>query len=201
MPLLVRLAELKETRLLDRDGALALYEEVLAARADHPEAVARLEALLQKDQTNARAATILEDAYRRGGDAAKQAAVLEVRAAERPDPLERKALWIELAALRETKLADPQLAFLALCKAFREDPADAALRARMEALAERSGHEEELAAIYEDELDRLPPHETAQVALRLGALYEEKLAEPQRAASFLEKDSCQRSRRNETFGR
>ena len=104
---------------------------------------------------------------------------------ERPDPLERKALYVELAELREQKLGDPQLAFLALCKAFREDPADAALRARMEALADASGHEEELAAIYEDELDRLPPPDTAEVALRLGALYEEKLGEPSRAATFL----------------
>ncbi|HVI96110.1 MAG TPA: hypothetical protein VM753_18995, partial [Anaeromyxobacter sp.] len=180
-----RLAELKETRLLDREGALALYEEVLQARPDHPEAVARLEAMLQKDPANARAATLLEASYAKGGDAAKQAAVLEVRAGERPDPLERKALYLELAALREQKLGDPQLAFLALCKAFREDPADAALRARLEALAETSDHHEELAAIYEDELDRLAPQDTARVALRLGALYEERLGEPQRAVEFL----------------
>lgn len=182
-----RLAELKETRLLDRDGALALYEAVLAARPDHPEAVARLEALLQKDPTNARAAVALEAAYAAQGDAGRQAAVLEVRAGERPDPTERKTLWLELADLREKRLGDPSLAFLALCKAFREDPADRPLRARMEALAESSGHEEELAAIFEDELDRLPPAETAEVALRLGALYEHKLGEPARAAGFLRK--------------
>ncbi|WP_242361931.1 tetratricopeptide repeat protein [Anaeromyxobacter sp. SG17] len=187
VPLRQRLAELKETRLVDREGALSLYEEVLAARPDHPEAIARLEGMLQKDPANARAATILEGAYGRGGDSAKQAAVLELRAAERPDPLERKALYVQLAELRERQLGDPQLAFLALCKAFREDPADGALRARMDALAETSGHDEELAAIYEDELDRLPPVETAQVALRLGALYEEKLAEPSRAAGFYRK--------------
>ncbi|WP_248353450.1 tetratricopeptide repeat protein [Anaeromyxobacter oryzae] len=180
-----RLAELKDARLLDRDGALGLYEEVLQARPDHPEAIARLEALLQKDPGNARAALALERAYAAGGDALKQAAVLEVRAGERPDPEERKALYLELADLRERALADPELAFLALCKAFREDPADAAVRARMEALAGASGHEEELAAIYEDEIDRLPPAETAAVALRLGALYEERLGDPGRAAGFL----------------
>ena len=63
----------------------------------------------------------------------------------------------------------------------------------MEALADASGHEEELAAIYEDELDRLPPVETAQVALRLGALHEEKLGEPSRAATFYRK--ARRARR------
>jgi tetratricopeptide (TPR) repeat protein len=180
-----RLAELKETRLLDRDGALALYEEVLAARPDHPEAVARLEAVLQRDPTNPRAALALERAYGAQGDPQREAGVLEMRAGERPDPLERKALYLQLADLREKKLKDPELAFLALCKAFREDPVDRALRARMEALAEASGHEEELAAIFEDEIDRLPPAETAEVALRLGALYEQKLGEPGRAAGFL----------------
>ena len=180
-----RLAELKETRLLDREGALALYEEVLAGRPDHPEAVARLEALLQRDATNARAAVALERAYASQGDAQRQAAVLELRAGERPDPLERKALYVQLAELREKKLEEPELAFLALCKAFREDPADRALRARLDALAEASGHEEELAAIYEDEIDRLPPADTAEVALRLGALYEQRLGDPGRAAGFL----------------
>jgi golgin subfamily B member 1 len=180
-----RLAELKETRLLDKEGSLALYEAVLDARPDHPEAIARLEALLQKDTSNARAAMALERAYAAQGDAGRQAAVLEMRAGERPDPAERKALWLELADLREKQLRDPELAFLALCKAFREEPADRQLRARMEALAEASGHEEELAAIYEDEIDRLPPAETAEVALRLGALYEHKLGEPARAATYL----------------
>ncbi len=187
VPLQYRLAELKETRLLDRDGALALYEQVLRARADHPEAIARLEALLQKDPTNTRAAVALETAYAGQGDAARQAAVLEVRAGERPDALERKALYVELADLREKKLEHPELAFLALCKAFRNDPADRALRDRMAALAERSGHEEELAAIFEDEIDRLPPTETAEVALRLGALYEHRLGDPAQAAGFLRK--------------
>ncbi len=180
-----RLAELKETRLLDREGALALYEEVLAARPDHPEAIARLEALLQKDPGNARAAAALEAAYANQGDAQRQAGVLELRAAERPDPMERKALNIRLAELRENQLQDPELAFLALCKAFRDDPADAALRARMEALAETCGHDEELAAIFEDELERLPPADTAEVSVRLGALYEHKLGDPTRAAGFL----------------
>jgi tetratricopeptide (TPR) repeat protein len=180
-----RLAELKETRLMDREGALALYEQVLEVRPDHPEAIARLEGLLQKDPTNARAARALERAYGSSGDAGRQAAVLELRAGERPDPAERKALYVELADLREKALQDPEMAFLALCKAFREDPADPELRARLDALAVSSGHEEELAAVYEDELERLPPMELSQVALRLGGLYEEKLLEPGKAAGFL----------------
>jgi tetratricopeptide (TPR) repeat protein len=179
-----RLGELKEVRLLDREGALALYEEVLTARPDHPEAIARLEAMLQKDPALSRAALLLEGAYAGGGDWAKKAAVLEVRASERPDAMERKALWLELGRVRETQLQEPELAFLAVCKAFREDPADPAVRAELDRLAEASEHHEELAAIFEDELDRMPPSDTAAVALRLGQLYEEKLGGPTEAAGF-----------------
>ncbi|MGC3998107.1 MAG: gliding motility protein [Anaeromyxobacter sp.] len=180
-----RLAELREARLLDREGALELYEQVLAARPDHPEAIARVEGLLQRDPTSARAALALERAYAAQGDVKRQAAVLETRAGERPDPAERRALYVALADLREKALGEPELAFLALCKAFREDPVDAGVRARLDQLAVQSGHEEELAAILEDEIDRLPPADTAQVALRLGGLLEEKTGEPARAASFL----------------
>ncbi|HET8733629.1 MAG TPA: tetratricopeptide repeat protein, partial [Anaeromyxobacteraceae bacterium] len=65
------------------------------------------------------------------------------------------------------------------------DPADPSLRARLEELATRSGHEEELAGVYEDELDRLPPADAARVALKLAELHEEQLGEPARAAAFL----------------
>ena len=145
-----RLAEIRDTRLLDRDGALSLYEQVLDTRPDHPETIARLEAMVQKDPTNERAGRALERAYAAASDFVRQAAVLELRAGERPDPRERKALYLELADLREKQLSNPETAFLALCKAYREDPGDAALRARLDALAVSSGHEEELAAILED---------------------------------------------------
>ena len=48
-----------------------------------------------------------------------------------------------------------------------------------------AGEPAEAGARLWHELDRLPPSDTAQVALRLGALYEEHLAEPARAAQFL----------------
>lgn len=179
-----RLGLLKEERLLDRDAAVACYDELLQFDPAHAETLARLEAILQADPGNARAAIALEKAYGSHGDHDRRAATLELRAGERPDPQERKALYLELADLREKRLADPEMAFLALCKAFRQDPADAVVRDRMERLAASTEHLEELAAIYEDELERLAPADLAKVSLRLGQLYEETLAEPDRAAGF-----------------
>jgi tetratricopeptide (TPR) repeat protein len=180
-----RLAELKETRLLDREGAVALYEDILGGQPDHPEAIARLEALLQRDPGNARAAAALERAYEAGAAWQKYAAVMEVRAAERPDPMERKALFEKLAEVRERRLSNPEMAFLALCRAFREDPADPGVRAALERLAEATEAHEELAALYDEQLPRLGQGGAA-VALRLGELEEEKLSDPARAAGRYE---------------
>lgn len=182
-----RLGELKETRLLDREGALALYEEVLAQRPDSPEAISRLSSMLEKDPSNARAAQALEQAYAAAGDHRQQAMALETRAAGRPDPTERKVLWLQLADLREGALAEPELAFVALSRAFRDDPADAALRARVEQLSTTTGQFEELAALYEDEVDKLQPAPMAAVALVLGRLYEEKLDGPPQAAGWYQR--------------
>ena len=181
-----RLGELKETRLLDREGALTLYEEILAVRPDHAETVGRLEALLQKDPSSVRAASALERAYEAAGAWPKYAAVLEVRASERPDPQERKALFAALAEVREKRLGNAELAFLALCRAFREDPADPALREELERLADATGHHEELAGLYEDELEHLGAG-AAPVVLKLASLHEEKLNGPERAAELYER--------------
>ncbi len=181
-----RLAELKESRLLDREGALSLYEEILTARPDHAETIARLEALLAKGPSNVRAASLLEKAYGAAGNWQKYAAVLDMRAGERPDPLERKALFIELAEVREKRLGNAELAFLSLCRAFRDDPSDARLRVDLERLADATEHHEELAAIYEDELDRIGPA-GAPVCLKLGQIHEEKLGGPEEALRFIER--------------
>ncbi|WP_176062964.1 tetratricopeptide repeat protein [Anaeromyxobacter diazotrophicus] len=181
-----RLGELKETRLLDREGALALYEQILAGHPDDPAALARLEAILQKDPAQARAAAALERAYAASGAWARYAAVLEVRAGERPDPVERKALFLELAEVQEKRLGNGELAFLALCRAFRDDPADPALRAELTRLAQQGDHAEELAGLYEDEFGKLPQAAAAEVALALGGLYEGKLQAPDAAVRWFE---------------
>ena len=143
--------------------------------------------MLEKDPGNARAAQALETAYAAAGDHRQQAVALETRASCRPDRQERKALWMQLADLRAGPLAEPELAFVALSRAFRDDPADDALRARIEALAARTGQFEELAALYEDEIDKLPPAPMAAVALVLGRLHEEKLDGPPQAAQWYQR--------------
>jgi tetratricopeptide (TPR) repeat protein len=182
-----RLADLREGRLLDREGAVALYEEIVADQPDHAEALSRLEGLLQKDPRNARAGAALQRAYAATGAWDRYAAALELQASERPDPAERMQLWLELAQVREDRLGDRELAFLALCRAFRDDPGDPALRRDLARLAAASGHEEELAGLYEEEFERLPSGGDVEVSLALGALFEGKLSDPPRAIHWLER--------------
>jgi len=181
-----RLATLRETRLLDREGALSLFEDIVARQPDHAAALERLEAMLEKDPSNARAALALERAHAATGRWDRHAGALEVRAAERPDPLERKALFAQLAQVHEKRLGSAGHAFAALARAFREDPADAALRAELDRLAEATAQHAELAALYEESLERLGPG-GGPISLRIGALYEGPLGRPPDAPRFYER--------------
>jgi tetratricopeptide (TPR) repeat protein len=173
IPLLLRLAGLKEARLLDRDGALALYREVLDAVPGQQEVVARLEALLARDPAGREAAELLEAAYLSTGAWAKYATALDARASGTVDPEARKGILVALAEVRERRQERPDLAFIALARAFRDDPADPEVRSALERLARETSSQEELAALYEEELPRIRAGAVAaDVALSLGALAE-----------------------------
>jgi tetratricopeptide (TPR) repeat protein len=187
LELKARLGEVRELRLLDKFGAVELYREVLSAEPRHPVALPRVEELVQKDPQNKAAAEVLLSAFRAVGDGPKLAQALEARVAASPDPFERKALLVELATLRETaREVDP--AFLALWRAFKEDPNDAALRQRLDKLAEQAKAYDELAAAYEDELPRIAEAaDAAQVSHRLGELFEQRLGDPAKAVDAHER--------------
>ncbi len=185
--LVYRLALVRETRLLDKNGALELYAELLAQNPRHPGAVQRMEGIFQREPQNQQAAEILLRAYKGSGDHLKLAQLIEARASVSPDAHERKNLLVELASLRELQ-AEPELAYLAFYRAFREDPNDEALRKRLEATADVAHTWDELAHTLEEELPRIvEPADAAQVCLKLGMLQEQKLGEHERAVEFYEK--------------
>ncbi|HET9452572.1 MAG TPA: gliding motility protein, partial [Aggregicoccus sp.] len=182
-----RLAVVRESKLMDRSGALALYGEVLAEDPRHVGSLARLEALLSREPQNLLAFETLARALRASADAPRLAQLLEARVGVSSDGFERKALLGELAGLREAQ-AEPELAFLALFRALGEDPNDAALRQRLEHAADAAGTWDALADEYEQVLPRLAEAaDMAQVCLKLGQLFEERLEEPERAVGFFER--------------
>ena len=182
-----RLAGVRETRLMDKLGALQLYAEILAARPDHADTASRVTAIVQREPSNHVAANALIEALRATRDGPKLAEVLELRIGVSPDSAERKSLLMELAEVRQAQ-REPELEYLALYRAFKEDPNDGSLRSRLESAAEAAGMREELAHAYEEELPRIAEaKDAADICLRLAVLFDEKLAHFDRAALYYEK--------------
>ena len=187
MELKRRLAELRELRLQDRSGALALYKEILEQKPDNEDVIARLEQILAKEPQLDEAAAALEIAYRHANNVAKLAQLLDTRAANAIDSYEKKRIYTELATLRAERQNRPELAFMALCRAFREDPADMQLRRTLERVASAAESEEELVALYEEELPRVRDEQAASdIAFRAGMLLEQKLDRADEALPFFE---------------
>ncbi|HVE87856.1 MAG TPA: tetratricopeptide repeat protein, partial [Myxococcales bacterium] len=182
-----RLAQVRESRLMDKLGALQMYTEILGAEPRHAGALARLEAIFGREPGNAQVLDVLLHAYRQGGDGAKLGNALEARVALCAEPDERKPMLKELAELRLSS-HEPEMAFLALFRAFKDDPNDAEVRADLEKAADSAGTHDELASSYEEELPRIAEaKDAAAMCLKLGMLYEHRLKEAERAVGVYER--------------
>ncbi|MBM7117671.1 tetratricopeptide repeat protein [Archangium primigenium] len=182
-----RLAVVRETKLLDKAGALALYGAVLSVQPNHADTVGRLEALVQREPQNLLAVETLLRAFRASGDVARLASLIETRVGVSPDAHERKTLLGELATLRESQ-GEPELTFLALFRSFKEDPNDRELRARLENATDAAGSYDELVVAYEEALPRVAEvRDAAEMCLKLGYLFESRLREPERAIIYYER--------------
>jgi len=182
-----RLAQIRESRLMDRVGALELYGEILGADSKHLGALQRIEAIAAAEPQNETANGLLISAARASHDIVKLIQILETRVGVSRAVRERKELWIELASLRE-KQGEPELGFLALWRAFKEDPNDPELRKALERTAEVAKTFDELAVAYEEQLPRIAEaKDAAEICLALGQLFDQRLQEPARAAEYYEK--------------
>ncbi len=182
-----RLATVRESKLLDKSGALSLYGEVLGLQPNHAEAVARMEAWVAREPQNLLAVETLLRAFRASSDIPRLAQLIETRVGVSTDAFEKKALLGELATLRETQ-GEAELAFLALFRAFKEDPNDAELRRRLESATDASSTYDELVVAYEESLPRIAEAvDAAEVCLKLGQMLETRLREPERAITYYER--------------
>lgn len=182
-----KLALVRETRLLDKQGALDLYKALLAENARHQGSIARMQNLVQREPQNQQAFEILADAYRRGQDLINLAQLLEARVTASPDQLERKALLVELAQLRE-KQAEPELAYLAYYRAFKEDPNDAQLRQQLYGAAAAAQSWDELVGALQSELPRIAEAaDLAEMSFAIGQVSDQRLGEKEQAVEFYER--------------
>ncbi|MGQ0504636.1 MAG: tetratricopeptide repeat protein, partial [Myxococcaceae bacterium] len=150
----VRLGQVLERAEKDEAAAEAFHAAIQDApenaRATQPyaSAVASLQRLFESGRTTA-GLDVLESAHRARGDRRALAEVLEKRV-ESGGTLEQ---FGELAALRES-LGERLAAFAARLRAFSLTPTDEVNRQELERLADELDSRDELAAVYEDRLER-----------------------------------------------
>lgn len=133
----LRLARLYVDALDQPLAAIDHYQGILEATpdADDADVVEALEALHDDERAASAVAPLLEQVYRRRGDAAPLVRMLQTRAAAAEVGAEKIALLDELAMLAEGALDDPQLAFTATLERFDAAPGDIATWRELERLA------------------------------------------------------------------
>src|SRR5260370_178378 len=120
---------------MDKEGAMQLDADILGARPDHADTLARVSAIVQREPQSKVAVNALLAALRLGQDRPRLAEVLELRVGAASDFSERKALPLELAEIRKAQ-SEPELEYLALFRAFKEDPNAGAPRAQLDSAAQ-----------------------------------------------------------------
>jgi tetratricopeptide (TPR) repeat protein len=142
-----RLGATLEKHLGDAAGALENYREILFLDPQHEGARAALEAMLT-GELKAEAASILESIYEERGDWQKLINALEILSASQGDVEKRVALKRKAARISAERVSDFTHAFAALASALRDDPSLAETRDEIERIADGSGAQRQLVALY-----------------------------------------------------
>ncbi|MEM9069478.1 MAG: tetratricopeptide repeat protein [Myxococcota bacterium] len=153
--LMLRSAELRETRMSAAEAAIEIYREVLARQPSNPAALENLERLLQVQDHQLLIAEILEPLYRDAGEVRKLIGVHEIQATHASSPERRVDLLHRIAELYEVALDDYASAFQCYARALAEDPASGATQEQLERLSPVIGDAEALAKTYEEQVKDL----------------------------------------------
>ncbi|HXJ20416.1 MAG TPA: tetratricopeptide repeat protein [Polyangia bacterium] len=123
LPLLRQIAALLEGPLGDAAGALERWREVLARAPSDAEAIAAIERFLAPGGDaglRLAAAQLLEPIYARAQRFPELAGIIRIYVDEQNDPRARLSELMRLAALEETRLADPEAARGTIALAIRD---------------------------------------------------------------------------------
>ena len=185
----VRAGKLVETELADPLAAVDRYQAVLQLVPTHAGARAALESLLTSDDTALAAAAVLEPVYRAGAEIPALTRVFERRLkVQESDEPAQLATFGALAELHETVAGQPVVAFETWARALARHPDELSLLEPLKRLATQTGRWSELATLLESHLGRaLDPDAHQQVAMELGAVYEDRLSDLSGAASAFER--------------
>ncbi len=183
-----RAARLVETELGDVEAAIGRYAKILAGAPGHAGARGALGTIARGDDYRLPAVDVLEPLERAAKAWDGVVALLELRLAVEDSAPRRLALLAEIAQIEETERRDVQQAFSAWARALTEDATVDAPRAALERLAAATKDWTRLADVYAERMDAtFDAGLQWTLAMRLGALYENELADLHRAADYLRK--------------
>ena len=182
-----------EREVGDAESAIGRYREVLFAPASegqpaHAGAKAALEKLVRDDATREQAAAVLEPYYEGRNDFHALIELNELKLAAESEPAEKRRLLSRIAELNEAGVEDLQAAFAAWGRVLGEEPGDDEAQRQLERLAELTQAPGELARVYEERMaGAFDPEVQRTLALKLGAIYEDKLGDEERAIAAYER--------------
>jgi golgin subfamily B member 1 len=179
-----RLGQVYQLRLAEIDKAIEAYREVINAAPEHADTLSALESLFEAGVKQLEVGEILEPLYQSMGEWEKLIRVREAELANLKDPEARLAMYHRIAEDAEDKLIDPATAFNVYVRAIKEAPLDERTGQEIERLAALiDGGWEQLANAYADVLgiEGMEPTSQATIGKRLARVFEEELADVQKA--------------------
>ena len=169
-----RLGELCRTKLEEQDTAIDHYRTALEGDSRHSPTINALETLMDDPDRRGIAAEMLHTYYKAEMDWPKLVNAIEARLENTPEPLERKALLLEMGTIYEEQLDNLEKAFETFSRMFREDIEDPRTRDLLSRLANNLDCWSQLADVYAGALaDAYADTEgTVELALVLGEIYD-----------------------------
>ncbi len=188
VPLLLRLATLRENQLMEISPAIETYQQVLEHEPDHAEAVSALERLIVNEDHELSIAQILEPIYRASGAWNKQVRVYEIMARNAYDPERKIELYHQIAELYELGGDDSDAAFEMYARALREDPGSEQTQAQLERITRMLGKWDGLVSLYDSVIEDISSDELKiQLLTKLATIYEVELEKADQAVTTYEK--------------
>jgi len=179
----LRLGRIRQAQLADIDGAIDCYRDVLDLDALEETARAALEQLLSDTGHQVEVARILEPVYRQTEEWERLVQIHEVQLVHETETFARAELLARIAQILSDKIDDEQRAFEAISRCFRENPRSEQARNDVERLAAAVGKHHELAALYDEALERVgrEPIVERQLLLKMATLQEDRLGNAAKA--------------------
>ncbi len=172
-----RIADLYEKRLDDVPRAIELYRDILQTQYDHAPTLAALEGLATSGNEAVAAAAVLEPVYETASDWKNLIHVHEVQVQHATDTFQKSELLHRIARLYEDALDDHASAFATYARAAANDVGQEDTLSNLERLASTLNRWQDVAKLYDQQLDKLGDNPTRFVELgsRTAQIFEVQL--------------------------